>query len=984
MATNSKKQTNKSVPKQNINSQQKLKRHDHQWISDDQLSANSRSSIHAISSVYDQISLFVLMTHNKSQFTKTKELLDFVKEKKKQFLDEMSQLAEEILLDKEDLYSSVENRAHDTKIDEVKSLLAEKQDMIYKLVDSFRQEIGRISNIYIDSRSISHLEHAYKREFRRASAKLPFYGFRAQIIENLRDNNVLIIIGETGSGKTTQVPQYLLEAGLAGPYHKIVCTQPRKIAAISVAKRIAEELNASDSSLIYCKTGMHNRHMNNIAYEETKLILMTDQHLLAEYKKDPMLHNYSIVIIDEAHERTLYTDLLLCQLKDLVERRKLSANPLKVIIMSATINEDKFSIYFDNCPVIRVPGRTYPVKIVYEKMRPDYLKQCIDKVKEIVENQRDLQNKYQQDILAFLPGIDDINKASSQMQAFLDQRNLSSHFLVMSLHGRLEAEDQAKIFQVYADKIKIIFSTNVAETSLTINGVSVIVDSGRVKERMYDQARNISVMKLKLISKSSAIQRKGRAGRCSSGICYRLYDEQDYEQMELIVQPEIHRIHLGIVVLQLVSSGIKDVLSCDLIDKPDKDCVTKSMRALEELRFLSNGNITESGLIAAAIYLEPSIARIIIEGLELGVPIEMIKIAAMMTVSNCLFDKALSKNETSLSKLESSMKEGDFVSFLNIYNSFDEIRDYKSKRAFCRENKYSFKSLNLATQSYSDLFNLVKSHLTHTKHRYLERFYAAASRNYSIDYDSILKCICAGLHTNLAYYNGKVNGVNVYKIFSLGQEAFIHFESVLAVMGEHEFDNQFLLFSDLARVENRLFMRNITPVKLDMLKPYTDTDFSGVKMDVKQPIKRQVNVKVIGIFREKNGELIEAIEEKIGSALTIRHDFIETQVAEANFAKTSEILDDYIKLAKKRIESELFEYKPTEQTNVRVLLKSSLQIHCILLDDEYLKINFYDIPASTTEHELSDLFSKHGTLLDLYYIKVCFFNLDKYSFGLFG
>ena len=746
-----------------------------------------------------------------------------------------------------------------------------------------------------------------------------------------------------------------------------------------MAKRIAEELNAPDSGLIMSKVA-GGLKVAREAYNRIKLLFMTDQTLLAEYKKDPMLSKYSIVLIDEAHERTLYTDLLLCQLKGLVEKRKSTKDPLKVIIMSATINEDKFSAYFDDCPVIRVPGRSYPVKIVYEKRRADYLKHCVEKVKEIVDNKRDLANKSHQDILAFLPGIDDINRASTQMQTFLDQKSLDSHYLVMCLHGRLEAEDQAKVFQVYADKIKIIFATNVAETSLTIDGVSVIVDSGRVKERMYDQGRNISVMKLKLISKSSAIQRKGRAGRCSSGICYRLYDEQDYEQMELIIQPEIHRIHLGIVILQLVSSGINDVLTCDLIDRPDKDCVAKSMQALEELKFLSNGDITEAGSIAAAIYLEPSIARMIIEGLELGVPVEMIKIAAMMTVTSCLFDKTQTRNETSLSKLEASTREGDFVSLLNIYKSFEAIRDYKGKKALCQQNKYSFKALNMARNAFNDLFHLVKSHLTYAKHRYsMPSLLDKTDRNSSVlNVDAILKCICAGLHANLAYYSGKVNRTSVYKLFRLEQEAFIHFESVLHVMDENDFDNQFILFSDLARVDNKLYIRNLTPVTLDMLRPYTSADFSSAKMAVKKMCEVDVNVKIVNIFRENNGQLLEDLELKLGSALNIRNGRLEAQVAAESFARCKQLVDEYIQRARKRAERELFEYRPSEQSHARVLLKASLEVQAILLDDEYLKMNFYDVAGSTSEDEISRLFARKGPLFDLAVAKTCSSKLNGY------
>jgi HrpA-like RNA helicase len=235
----------------------------------------------------------------------------------------------------------------------------------------------------------------------------------------------------------------------------------------------------------------------------------------------------------------------------LVKLRRADGYPLKLIIMSATIDENKFATYFDNCPIIRVPGRLYPIKTFFEKEpRKDYLNATFDKVKYVIKN-TDRKNQVG-DILVFLPSIDDIKRAARYTKEYLNKNasQFSNRFEVFELYGQMEPDEQMQVFKDTEGKSKVIFSTNVAETSVTINGVRTVIDSGRVKEKVYDQERNISILKLKLITKSSSTQRKGRAGRCAPGTCYFLYTEEEYDNMEDMIRPEILRMHLGSVVLQ--------------------------------------------------------------------------------------------------------------------------------------------------------------------------------------------------------------------------------------------------------------------------------------------------------------------------------------------------------------------------------------------------------------------------------------------------
>ena len=420
----------------------------------------------------------------------------------------------------------------------------------------------------------------FGRECNRYQSALPMYAYRNYITRTILQSNVTILVGETGSGKSTQLVQYLYEAGLAET-GIIVCTQPRKVAAISLAKHVSSEMGVTLGHELGYKTGLRGKYS-----EKTKVVYMTDHTLLNECIAESTFSKYSCLIIDEAHERSLSTDLLLAFIKQCLPQR----HDLKVVITSATINPDLFVRYFGgNCPVIKVPGRTYPVDVIYcneadsSPLERDYVKASVEQACELHENEPI------GDFIVFLTSANEIEKACQ-----LASKKLGDSAVILPLHGKLQPEDQQKVFKEY-EKRKIVFSTNVAETSVTISGVKCIIDTGLSKELCFDPKKNINSLEVQLISKSSAEQRKGRAGRTSAGKCYRLYSEDVYAKMSDKSLPEILRVTLASTVLKLYEFGVTDVVSFNFVEEPDRATLEGAVESLKFLGAIEDGHLTDLG-----------------------------------------------------------------------------------------------------------------------------------------------------------------------------------------------------------------------------------------------------------------------------------------------------------------------------------------------------------------------------------------------------
>ena len=417
--------------------------------------------------------------------------------------------------------------------------------------------------------------------------KLPVYQFQADLIQAVRDHQFVVVEGETGSGKTTQIPQFLVEANFCQPGRtSIACTQPRRVAATSIAQRVAEEMDVPLGK----EVGYTIRFEDVSDSQRTILKFVTDGMLLREAMTDPLLSRYSVIVLDEAHERTLATDVLMGLLMEILPKRTSSSEhgELKVVIMSATLDAKKFQEYFDNAPILKVPGRTFPVEIFYTAApEPNYVEAAIRTVIHIH------QCEGPGDILVFLTGEQEIEQACEEIRTKSMSLGMDvPELVVVPLYSSLPPQQQKKIFDpAPGPRVvgglpgrKVVVSTNIAETSLTIDGIVYVVDPGFSKQKVYNPRIRVESLLVSPISRASARQRAGRAGRTRPGKCYRLYTEKSfYEDLQETTYPEILRSKMSNVVLTLKKLGIDDLVHFDFMDPPAPETL---MRALELLNYL--------------------------------------------------------------------------------------------------------------------------------------------------------------------------------------------------------------------------------------------------------------------------------------------------------------------------------------------------------------------------------------------------------------
>jgi ATP-dependent RNA helicase DHX8/PRP22 len=435
---------------------------------------------------------------------------------------------------------------------------------------------------------------------------LPIYKLRDELIKAVNDNQILIVIGETGSGKTTQITQYLSESGFTAR-GKIGCTQPRRVAAMSVAKRVSEEFG--------CRLGQevgYTIRFEDCTSPETLIKYMTDGMLLRECLIDPDLQSYSCIMLDEAHERTIHTDVLFGLLKQAVQKRA----ELKLIVTSATLDAVKFSQYFYEAPIFTIPGRTFPVEILYTREpETDYLDASLITVMQIHLNEPP------GDILLFLTGQEEIDTACEILYERMKSMGPDvPELIILPVYSALPSEMQTRIFEpAPPGSRKVVIATNIAETSLTIDGIYYVVDPGFVKQKVYNSKTGMDSLVVTPISQAQAKQRAGRAGRTGPGKTYRLYTERAYrDEMLATPVPEIQRTNLASTVLQLKAMGINDLLNFDFMDAPPVESLIMALEQLHSLSALDDeGLLTRLGRRMAEFPLEPSLSKMLIMSVHL-------------------------------------------------------------------------------------------------------------------------------------------------------------------------------------------------------------------------------------------------------------------------------------------------------------------------------------------------------------------------------
>ncbi|KIR43624.1 pre-mRNA-splicing factor ATP-dependent RNA helicase DHX16 [Cryptococcus deuterogattii 99/473] len=510
---------------------------------------------------------------------------------------------------------------------------------------------------------------------------LPIYEFRDELLEAIAEHQVLVVVAETGSGKTTQLPQYLYEAGYCKNGMKVGCTQPRRVAAMSVAARVAEEMGVRLGQEVG-----YSIRFEDMTSDKTVLKYMTDGMLLREFLTDPELSTYSALVIDEAHERTLSTDILFGLVKDIARFRP----DLRLLISSATLNAQKFADFFDQAPIFDVPGRRFPVDMFYtQQPEANYMHAAVTTILQIHTTQP------KGDILLFLTGQDEIEAAEESLkETMYALGDKVPELIIAPIYANLPSEMQSKIFEPTPEGArKVVLATNIAETSITIDGVVYVIDPGFVKQNNYNPKTGMSSLVVEPISRASAQQRAGRAGRVGPGKAFRLYTKWAFKN-ELLQDtiPEIQRTNLSMVVLMLKSLGINDVLNFDFLDKPPADTIIRSFELLYALGALNHkGELTRLGRRMAEFPVDPMLSKAIINSESFKCTHEVLTIISMLQESGSLLYRPKDKRVHADKAHKNFIKPGgDHFTLLNI---FEQWAESNYSQQFCYENFVQFKSL---------------------------------------------------------------------------------------------------------------------------------------------------------------------------------------------------------------------------------------------------------------------------------------------------
>ncbi|RAL14014.1 DEAH-box ATP-dependent RNA helicase PRP43 [Aspergillus homomorphus CBS 101889] len=628
---------------------------------------------------------------------------------------------------------------------------------------------------------------------------LPVHAQRDEFLELYQKSQILVFVGETGSGKTTQIPQFVLFDDMPQTQRKMVaCTQPRRVAAMSVAQRVAAELDVKLGEEVG-----YSIRFEDMTSSKTVLKYMTDGMLLREAMHDHDLTRYSTIILDEAHERTMATDVLMGLLKEVVVRRP----DLKIIIMSATLDAQKFQRYFNDAPLLAVPGRTHPVEIFYTpEPEQDYVEAAIRTVLQIHATEDE------GDILLFLTGEEEIEDASRKISLEVDEMMREADagpIKVYPLYGSLPPHMQQRIFEPAPPARrpggrpgrKVIVSTNIAETSLTIDGIVYVVDPGFSKQKIYNPRIRVESLLVSPISKASAQQRAGRAGRTRPGKCFRLYTEGAFNK-ELIDQtyPEILRSNLSSTVLELKKLGIDDLVHFDLMDPPAPETL---MRALEELNYLAclddEGNLTQLGRLASEFPLDPALAVMLISSPEFYCSNEILSITALLSVPQVFVRPASQRKRADEMKDLFAHPDGDHLTLLNVYHAFKSPEAQENLKQWCHDHFLSLRSLQSADNVRMQLLRIMERE---------ELEMISTSFDDKKYYENIRRALCAGFFMQVA--KKEPQGKSMYMTIKDHQNVLLHPSTVLGHDAEWVLYNEFVLTT-------KNYIRTVTAVKPEWL-----------------------------------------------------------------------------------------------------------------------------------------------------------------------
>ena len=553
------------------------------------------------------------------------------------------------------------------------------------------------------------------------SGRLPIHGYRRELVEAVKASRCVVVTGETGCGKTTQLPQFIRQAGLAGEEGcAIAVTQPRRVAAISVASRVANEAGVQ----LGREVGYQVR-FDDCSSSLTAIKYMTDGCLLRELLDDPQLSRYGVVVLDEAHERSLATDILFGLVKTLLGRplseTKSRKCELKVVIMSATLNAQQFSSFFDSCPVFEIPGRTFPVSINYccqddafDGKKLTYMSQMARVVMEI-HLERD-----EGDILAFLTGQSEIETMCNRLFKMAEEidyeHDVSCRDVcgmeILPLYGAMSSEQQQAVFSSRELGIRrVIVATNIATTSLTVDGVVYVIDCGYVKQLSYNPRTGLDALSVVPIAKSEATQRAGRAGRTRPGECFRLYSSRFHEGLEKETVPEIKRTSLTSVVLSLKCMGILNVVEFQYLDPPEEKMVLEALRQLFYYQAIdADGRVTDLGRQLVQFPLLPSLARALLHSRHLACQEAVLPIVAMLSVESVFVRPSSTKEAEKALQMHTHLAQvaGSSSDFSTLFTVYQLATASDNTRRWCREHYIHWRAINTACSVHQQLQDLLE------------------------------------------------------------------------------------------------------------------------------------------------------------------------------------------------------------------------------------------------------------------------------------
>lgn len=576
------------------------------------------------------------------------------------------------------------------------------------------------------------LVQARSSELRISYPDLPVSERKDEILEAIQNNQVVVVAGETGSGKTTQLPKICLEAGL-GRYGRIGHTQPRRLAARSVAQRIADEMNCELGTTV----GYQVRFTDN-SNDQTRVKLMTDGILLAQTQHDRFLNEYDVIIIDEAHERSLNIDFLLGYLKQLLPKRP----DLKIIITSATIDLERFSEHFNNAPVIQVSGRTYPVETRYRPLvresEDDDDRTLFEGIQEALAELRneDKQHNMPGDVLVFLPGEREIRECAE----YLRRAHIPATE-ILPLYARLSAGDQQKIFKPTGGR-RVVLATNVAETSLTVPGIRYVVDSGIARISCYSYRSKVQRLPIEAISQASANQRAGRCGRTMPGVAIRLYEESDFLARDEFTDPEIRRTNLAAVILQMLHLGLGRLQDFPFIDPPDDRFIKDGFTLLQELEAVdSKQKMTQLGRQMARLPTDPRLARMMLEAQKQNALKEVLIIAAALTIQDPRERPPEKKQQSDEKHRIWQDEDSDFAALVNLWNGYEEQRQELSQNQLKK----------WCTKHFLNYMRMREWRDTHRQLHILCKDLGLTENEQPANYESLHKSLLAGMLSQIGF-----------------------------------------------------------------------------------------------------------------------------------------------------------------------------------------------------------------------------------------